>query len=267
MKISIITATYNSSKTLEATINSVLSQKNVDLEYLIVDAASTDGTLDIVNRYTKQDARIRWISEPDEGIADAFNKGLTMVHGDWVGIIGSDDMYTSGVFQNVADAARDNPEATVIHGDLIRLDEKGNPLFAIKPSDIDKTIWHQMPVNHPATFVARKAFDEVGLFDKTLKIAMDYDLILRLYKAGANFVYVDKPITSMSYGGASDNRFLDGLKEVRQVKLREGYPRWKADYWLVHRYLLEVTKKLLRSTGLHGLLKLHPRFRSVDSGS
>lgn len=263
MKISIITATYNCAATLGETIDSVVAQMAVDAEYLLVDGASSDGTLDIIRDYAAQDGRIRWISEPDEGIADAFNKGLAMASGDWVGIIGSDDQYAPGALEAVAAAARQHPSASIIHGDLIRLDEAGKPLFIVKPSDVAKTVWHQMPVNHPATFVARKAFDEVGLFDKSLKIAMDYDLILRLHQAGRQFVYVAQPLTLMRYGGASDDRCLDGLLELRRVKIRQGYPGWQANYWLVHRFLLEWTKKLLRRTGLHGLLKLHPRFRKV----
>lgn len=263
IKISIITATCNSATPLPATIASVLSQQGVELEYLIIDGASADDTLEVIKQAAAKDARIRWISEPDEGIADAFNKGVAMATGDWIGILGSDDQYLPGTLLAVAEAVRKNPDTTVIHGDLVRLDEKGKPLFVVKPSAVAKTLWHQMPINHPAAFVARKAFDEIGCFDKSLKIAMDYDLILRLYKAGGKFVYVSKPLTMMSYGGASDERCLDGLRELRQIKIREGYPAWKANYWLAHRVLIEWVKKLLRRTKLHFLLKLHPRFRKV----
>jgi glycosyltransferase involved in cell wall biosynthesis len=263
VKISVITASYNSTRSIASTIDSVLSQEAVELEFLLIDGGSTDGTVDIIKDFADRDSRIRWISEPDNGIADAFNKGIKLASGDWVGIIGSDDQYVPGALQTIALAAEMNPAATVLYGELIRLDEEGAPLFTIKPSNIDKTIWRQMPVHHPATFIARKQFKQVDLFDSSLQIAMDYDLILRLYKAGANFVQIDKPITMMRYGGASDERCLDGLLEVRQIKIREGYPRWKANYWLAHRFFLEWIKKLLRRTGLHFMLKLHPRFRRV----
>lgn len=265
MTFSIITATFNSSAVLQGLIEKVLSEEAVKLEHIIVDGGSTDGTVDIIKKYASCDSRLRWISEPDEGIADAFNKGVKMATGDWIGFIGSDDRYLPGALEDVAKVIQKRPDAGVIHGDMVRLDEAGTPLYIVKPSDVERTIWRQMPINHPASFVSRKALEKIGFFDKDLKIAMDYDLILRLFKSGEKFVYIDKPIVEMSYGGASDTKCLDGLKEVRVVKIREGFPQWKADYWLVYRYLVETIKRGLRKAGLRFVLKLHPRFKDIDS--
>ncbi len=250
--------------TLAITIDSVLSQGDVDLEYLIIDGASTDGTIEIIRQYATQDLRIRWISEPDEGIADAFNKGLKMATGDWVGILNSDDYYASNALQKVAETIRKHPEAGVIHGDLQRLDEHGQTLFLLKPADLDKVIWHQMPVNHPATFVSRAVYKQVGGFDKSLKIVMDYDLVLRAYQAGVKFVYVESVLAHMRYGGASDARVWQGLLEIWKVSVRQGYPRYKASVWLLYRAFVGLVKNILRQIGLNGLLMLHPRFRKSD---
>jgi len=260
MTFTIITITYNSVSSLSDTIESVISQAGVDFEYLIVDGASTDGTVELIKEYAARDARIRWISEPDEGISDAFNKGLAMATGNWIGIINSDDMYPPGALSDVAAAIAENHEADIIYGDMLRLDEGGKPLFVLKPAPL-KTMWWRMALNHPATFVSRAAYDRVGKFDKTLKIAMDYDLVLRLYTSGARFVYLDRVLAQMSYGGVSDNRLLAGQLELRKVSVREGYPKWKAAGWLLVRLVEGMIKRVLRRFGLQHLQLLHPRFK------
>ncbi len=264
MKLSIITVTYNSIATLTATIESVLYQAGAELEYILIDGASTDGTVDLIRAYAIKDPRIRWISEPDGGIADAFNKGLAMATGDWIGILNSDDCYSPGALMVVDNVVAQHPEAGVIHGDLLRLDEHGQPLFLLKPPDIDNTVWHQMPTNHPATFVSRAVYEQVGYFNKDLKIAMDYDLILRLYRFGAKFVYIDAVLAHMRYGGASDDRLWQGLREVWKISVRQGYPRYKASAWLLYRAVIGLIKNVLRQVGLNGLLTLHPRFRKSE---
>ncbi len=110
MNFSIITVTFNSKRYLEETIRSVLTQAFVDLEYILVDGGSTDGTLDIIRDHAAKDRRIRWISEPDEGIADAFNKGIALASGEIVGIINSDDTYAPGALRAVADACAAHPD-------------------------------------------------------------------------------------------------------------------------------------------------------------
>jgi len=211
VKISIITICFNSVSCIGKTIRSVLSQDWPDFEYIIVDGGSTDGTLDIIREHAAQDRRISWISEPDQGISDAFNKGLRRATGELIGIINADDEYTPGALQAVAREYRSHPECDVFHGDMLRL-EGDKPRFVLKPSPVDCRIWRQMPLNHPATFVTKRAYAGVGEFDVTLRIAMDYDLVLRLYLAGCRFRYVERVLAMMRYGGASDDRFLAGLR-------------------------------------------------------
>lgn len=243
---------------------SVITQSGNNIEYIIVDGGSKDGTIDLIRDFAAKDMRVRWISEPDEGIADAFNKGLTMATSDWVGILNSDDCYAPDVLQAVIEAIEAHPEADVIHGNMLRLDDDGRPMFVLRPAPIEKAIWHQMPLNHPTVFVARRAYERVGGFDKKLRIAMDYDLMLRLYRSGARFIYLDRVLAHMRYGGASDARLWQGLHEIYRITVAQGYPRWKAAGWFCWRGGLGLLKNLLRQTGLSRLLLLHPRFRVQD---
>lgn len=266
LRFSIITITYNSSHCLTETIESVLSQDYGAIEYNIIDGGSTDGTVDIIRRYAEIDQRLHWISEPDNGISDAFNKGIRMASGDIIGILNSDDQYAHGALRMVADAAAAHPEYDVFHGNMLRY-QGDTPLFLLMPSDVDKSFWHEMPLNHPATFVTRRAYQKVGFFDTELKIAMDYDMMLRLYIAGAGFMHVDAVLAHMRYGGVSDELVIAGLKEVCQVSVRYGYPRWKALCWMILKGLLRTCKLLLRKLGLHSLMRLHPKFRRSPAGN
>lgn len=243
-------------------MTSVLSQQGGELEYLLIDGGSSDGTVELIRNAAAADARIRWISEPDKGIADAFNKGLAMATGEWIGILNSDDLYAPGALQAVAEVILAHPDADVIHGDMLRLDEQGRGMFVLNPADIG-TIWRQMPLNHPATFVSRAAYRRIGGFDPSLRIAMDYDLVLRLFRSGARFVYLERVLAQMRYGGASDDRLWAGLQEIRRVSVRAGYPQWRAAIWLLYRACVGGVKRVLRKTGLRRLLLLHPRFHGA----
>ena len=120
MKISLITVTYDSGKTLSSTLESVLNQTNSNVEYIIVDGASKDNTIDIIKDYESRfDGKLKWISEPDKGLYDAMNKGIRMATGDVVGILNSDDFFTANdVLQQVADAFKANKEVDAVYGDV-----------------------------------------------------------------------------------------------------------------------------------------------------
>jgi glycosyltransferase involved in cell wall biosynthesis len=260
MLFSIITATYNSKEHLDETVQSVLSQCLAEVEYIFIDGGSTDGTIDIIQSYADKDDRIRWISEPDDGIADAFNKGIRMATGEIIGILNSDDFYLNGTLTAVAAAYRSHPECDVFHGDMLRL--KGDTvLFRLVPANVDTHIWREMPLNHPTVFVTRRAYEKVGGFDAKVRIAMDYDLMLRMYKAGCRFHYLERPLAAMRYGGASDERFLEGLREVRTIAIREGYPPASAWFWFGYKVTTSTIKNVLRRFGLYSLMRLHPKFR------
>jgi len=266
MRFSIVTVTYNSKTFLTETIQSVLFQDFSDFEYIVIDGGSSDGTLDIIRSFAAADPRIRWISEPDAGISDAFNKGIRMAVGDIVGILNSDDTYAAGALAAVAEIFDADPTCDVVHGDMLRF-QGDTPLFHLKPAPVDERVWHDMPINHPATFVRRQAYEKVGLFDTHLKVTMDYDLVLRLYRAGCRFCYIERVLANMRYGGASDERFLAARREVFTITVAAGYPRWRAGSWFVIKTGMNITKNVLKKLGLHGLMRLHPKFRKLQGES
>ena len=181
-KISIITITYNSRRFLEETVNSVLSQNFPDFEYIIVDGGSTDGTLDIVRKYAEKDARVRWVSEPDNGIADAMNKGVMLATGNIVAHLHSDDTYLPGALRQVADAFVRHPDARWLTGCLRHVNERDELLYDTRLKDDYslESLLRRNLISHPATFIRHEVFAEVGGFDTALRYAMDYDLWLRI---------------------------------------------------------------------------------------
>lgn len=260
---SIITPTMNSAAHLESTITSVLNQQGVTLEYLLIDGGSTDTTLDIIKRYAAADNRIRWISEPDQGIADAFNKGIMLARGEVIGIINSDDLYESGALAAVRDRFQANPDCDLVHGDMLRL-EGDQLLFRMVPGPVAETIWREMPLNHPTVFVKAARYQELGGFDVALRLTMDYELVLRYYRAGCRFCYLPRILARMRYGGASDSHFIAVRRELFQVTVAAGYPRWKAAGWYLRYAAAGSIKLLLRRTGLYSLMRLHPKFRPLS---
>jgi len=205
MKISLITVTYNSAATLQDTIDSVVSQNYHDIEYIVVDGASKDNTVDIIKANTK---RIHaWKSEPDKGIYDAMNKGLLITTGDVVGIINSDDFYhDKNILSLVAEQFRDEA-VDAIFGDLVFVDSSNLSRVVRKYSSRN---WHPgkfargfMPA-HPTFFVRRKYYERFGLFKTDYKIAADYELLIRfLYVNKLRYRYLPVTMVTMRRGGVS----------------------------------------------------------------
>lgn len=263
MLFSIITPTMNSAASLEETIRSVLDQSGVALEYLLIDGGSADATLEIIKHHAAADNRVRWISEPDQGIADAFNKGIALAQGEVIGIINSDDLYEDGALSAVMDQFQADPDCDLVHGDMLRL-EGNQPLFRMVPGLVAETIWREMPLNHPTVFVRAARYRELGGFDVTLRLTMDYELVLRYYRAGCRFCYLPRILARMRYGGASDNHYLAVRRELFQVTVAAGYPRWKAAGWYLRYAVAGSIKLLLRRTGMYSLMRLHPKFRPLS---
>jgi glycosyltransferase involved in cell wall biosynthesis len=218
VRISIVTSALNAAPTIEATIRSVLAQGG-DLDYLVVDGGSTDGTLDIVRRY--EGAGVRCVSEPDAGISDAFNKGIARTTGEVIGIISADDELWPGALQRVSEAFAAHPEADVVYGNAVYL-EKGGRRSLSRPEPDFANVLRRSPLRHAATFVRRSAYERFGVFDLQYRLAMDYELVLRFHSRGAKFVYVDAPLAGIREGGASAQRFRQTIAETRRISVRYG---------------------------------------------
>lgn len=219
--ISIITATFNSAKTLKDTIQSVLRQTNKDFEYLIIDGGSTDETIDIVKSYESEfSGRLKWVSEKDQGIYDAMNKGIKMASGDVVGILNSDDYFTSDDILQTVDNAFKSHEIDAIYGD-IHFIRDGNPQKCVRyySSRMFRPFWLRfgfMPA-HPSFYCKREIFDKAGLYSLDYKIGADYEMMVRLFKRHKiKSLYVNKDFVTMRTGGASNNNVRSRLTLIEE---------------------------------------------------
>jgi glycosyltransferase involved in cell wall biosynthesis len=227
MKVSLITVSYNSERTIRDTFNSVLNQTYPNIEYIVVDGSSTDGTVDVIKEYVSRfGGRMRWISEPDKGLYDAMNKGILMTTGDIVGVINSDDFYhRTDIIEHVINAFKDTST------DSIFADVR-----YINSSNIDKTVRYYSSKNfspkrfrygfmpaHPTFFTYKKYFEQFGFYKTDYAIAADYELLIRfLYVHGLSYKYLPLDFLKMRTGGRSSlsvkNAIISNQEIVRACK-------------------------------------------------
>ena len=218
MKFSIITVVYNNVRCIGGCIKSVLSQSYKDIEYIIVDGSSTDGTMDVVNRYGNEIDMA--VSEKDEGNIYAMNKGLNLATGDVVGFLHSDDYYTHDkVIESVAGVFK-SEGCDSVYGDLVYVkgDDTGRAIRHWRSGEYDvKRIRAGWMPPHPAFFVKRNAYDRFGKFDTSLRISSDYELILRfLYKNGISAAYLPGVLVEMRWGGVSNRSLKNIVKKTAE---------------------------------------------------
>lgn len=206
LKVSIVTPSFNSKSTIEDTIQSILFQTYENIEYIIIDGGSTDGTVDIIKKY--EDRLAYWISEPDDGIYDAMNKGIKAATGDIVGILNSDDIYAdNSVIEEVVNTISIGNTDTC-YGDLVYVD-KDNTKKVIrqwKSGNFSKEKFKfGWAPPHPTFFVIRSIYQKYGCFrNSNFKIVADYELMLRfLYRFGCSTAYIPKVLVKMRTGGTS----------------------------------------------------------------
>ncbi len=214
MKISIITPVYNSQKTLERTILSVINQiPNSQLEYIIIDGGSTDGTLEIIHRYANKINIV--VSEQDRGIYDAMNKGISLATGDIIGIINSDDWYNDGALKKVEEFFRENPQISIVHSPVKNYID-GEHLSTFVPGKLENLPF-KFTVAHPSCFVKKEVYHRIGLFDLNYPMAADYDFIFRAYTSGYKFQQLDTPLASFSLNGTT-GKLTNKLKLIQESR-------------------------------------------------
>lgn len=214
MKFSVITATYNSEKTIERTVRSVMEQSVPDIEHIIVDNCSSDNTLKIISGCKSPFVRV--ISEPDNGIYDAFNKGLQAASGDVISFLNSDDYYLNDALKKVSAAFSKNKDTVCVHGN-IQINNR-----TVKPTK-GFCSFGERRIFHPATFMRRKVFDLTGLFDGQFKITADLDFFLRI-PGELKFVHIDEVLTNFALGGISTQNFLSVPLEIKTVLIKNSCP-------------------------------------------
>lgn len=219
MKISIITATYNREKTIVRALKSIKNQTYENIQVIVIDGASTDNTITLIKPILDKNDIL--ISEPDDGIYQALNKGLSYSHGDIVAFLHSDDLYSNeNVIKNVVECFY-NHNVDVVYGD-ISFFKKGDTKKIkrrYKSDNLSKKnlAWGKMPP-HPAIFIKRHIYEEVGNFETNFKIAADYDFLCRLinYPELKSF-YLEKNLVHMQLGGISTNGFMNTILLNKEV--------------------------------------------------
>lgn len=210
--ISIVTVVFNGDKHLEETILSVINQTYDNVEYIIIDGGSTDGTLDIIKKY--EDRIDYWVSEEDGGISDAFNKGIKCASGDIIGLINADDWYEVDALSCIARTFSANPDCGIFCGSMQLHTEGRSRILHSKPH----FLWFGMTIVHPSTFIKAEIYHSFGLFDIALKYAMDYDLLLRFYTASVRFCECNHRVFSnMRSGGVANSNRIEAYSEVMAI--------------------------------------------------
>lgn len=246
MLFSIITVVYNNHRTIADALESVLNQDYRPLEYFIIDGESTDGTLEIINRY--QDRLQRIIVESDEGIYDALNKGIRLANGEIIGLLNSDDLYIHNeVLTKVAAIFKSHPDLDIVYGDLVY----------VKADNIYKTVryWTSKPYYksffeegeippHPAVFVRKRVYNQIGGFRLDLKFAADYEFILRAMKRyGFKSFYFKETLVRMRLDGVSNKNWLNRARGNWEV-----YKAWRINFHAppFRFWIFRFSKKMLQ---------------------
>ncbi len=244
MKISLITVVYNRVSTIEQTIRSVLDQSYSNIEYIVVDGDSTDGTLYIIRKYESNISRI--ISEKDNGVYDAINKGIQNATGEIVGILHADDRFAhKDVLSQIAETFHNNPATDCLFGDVgfVRSNEPDKIVryFSSSIFKLNRFKLGIMPA-HPTFYCYKKYFDQYGDYRTDLEITSDFDLLLRfLYKHQLRYLYLPQIMVLMNLGGKSTSGLSSTIKinkENRKVLREHGI---KSSYiHLYSRYLIKI---------------------------
>lgn len=242
MKISIITITYNSEKTLSETVKSIRKQKTSSLEYIIIDGGSTDGTLNIIK--SNSDVITKWISEPDQGISDAFNKGIKLATGEVIGFINSDDKLADGALKVIEEQF--SKETEVLFGNVVMWSEQIGCYVNKSNPDLEE-LHNCMSIMHPATFIRKAAYEKYGLYDVCLRCVMDRELLLRFLTQGAKFKYVDQELAWFHLDGMSGkNVYKYTIPENQKISVDYGQNPILAKCVSMKLYLNHAISNLLR---------------------
>lgn len=220
MKISIITATYNSAATVRDTLEAVRQQDHPDVEHIIVDGQSSDNTLEIVSGFPHVS---KVVSEKDKGIYDAMNKGIGLATGEVIGILNSDDIYTDAAVLSAIAAVFEDPSVKTCYADLqyVHPDNMNRAIRTWKSGPFKKKNFYNgwMPP-HPTFFVRKEVYEQIGLFNLDLRSAADYEIMLRiLLKHGLNSYYIPRILVKMRVGGMSNASFTNRLRANKEDRL------------------------------------------------
>jgi glycosyltransferase involved in cell wall biosynthesis len=250
--VSIVTIVYNGEKYLERTIKSVLAQTYNNIEYIIIDGGSTDSSIDIIKKYENQISY--WHSETDEGISDAFNKGIKRSSGEIIGLLNADDWYEPDAVSLAVSSLR-NPDAGLALGFLKKFTLHGS--YVSYPENLysNKFKYKALIFNHPSCFVKKEIYSSFGMYRQDLRYAMDYDFILRIIIHGVKYNVVKSVIVNMQDGGMSESHIISTIKEVSQISITHGANKIYVYPLLYYKLLVSKLRLLLKLPKIGVLLR------------
>ena len=252
---SIITVCFNVENTIKDTLESLYNQTHTDFEYILIDGKSTDDTLEKIKEYEhkfrEKSINYRWISETDNGMYDAMNKGISMAKGELIGILNSDDWYEKNALEEVNKEYEKVKKKAIYSGEMQRVKRDKTPYKILyNKKCIERNINKIMPINHPATFVHREIYNSIGLFDTRYKLSADYDFIFRAYNRDTPFVFIDYIIVNMRNSGATGQ--LKNLwvtaNEDQDIR-RKNNVKWSNHYYfkrIIYNCLIVIRDTLKR---------------------
>ncbi len=244
--LSIITVVLNSRESLGQTINSVLRQDYDNVEYIIIDGGSSDGTVELLRQY--EHTLDYWRSAPDQGIYDAMNQGIALAQGSLVGIINANDWYAPGVFAEIARRHAEEPNA-ILHGDMVLI-KKAQPYCTIPaPADF-KRLTKGMVFNHPTVFIPLSIYQKHGSFDLRFQIAADWDLMIRLWQNGEAFRKVPNVIANFRLGGTSFHFNRRHVQEKHAVRRKNRLCNRCDKYYILDLFKLLFPSRLIMALTL-----------------
>jgi glycosyltransferase involved in cell wall biosynthesis len=241
-RITVITACFNGASHLADAINSVRGQTVKGIEYIVIDGGSDDGSVDIIK--ANQDIISHWVSEPDQGIADAWNKGLRASHGDIIGILNADDLYEKNTIEIIVENVSSKDWALCFG--TTRLFETSIGRYRELPGSFDPRLLPDFGFFHTTCFVPRAVYDKVGFFDERYTIAVDTDFLFRCLSHGVAFKKLEN-ITYMRSGGLSERRMWRARMELLGQMLAYGYSKKKVLSALLSFVRFWLVKKIKRA--------------------
>lgn len=245
MKVSIITVVLNGVETIEDCIKSIIRQTHQDIEYVIIDGGSTDGTIDVIKKY--RDKISSWMSEPDKGIYDAMNKGIKVVTGEIIGILNSDDIYTNdSVIETVVKTINEK-KVDACYGDLVYVDKPNtNKIIRYwRSCEYQEGLFSKGWVPpHPTFFVKKLVYETYGLFDLNFTLAADYEIMFRfLHKHHITTAYIPAILVKMRLGGSSNRSVSNVIKqnmEIARILNRNGLKM--SPTFLYHKFINRISQ-------------------------
>lgn len=241
VKISIVTPSYNQGQFIADAIESVSNQDYPDKEHIIVDAMSTDETLDVIKSYAHL-PHLRWVSEPDNGQSDAINKGFKMATGDVIAWLNADDYYLPQTFSKIADAFKQNHDAGIIYGNAMMVNQNKEALRVKKDHLFDRGVllYYGCYIQSTTTFFRREIIDANHLIDSSYKLCMDYEYFVRLSTLGYCFQYTPETLAAFRWHETNLSVLYPQRRREETVKIK-------------HQYGYKITENYQLQTFLHDL--------------